>query len=344
MIKKIPYNSVNINSGQSIRNAVRKINNTNKKFLIVTSEDNKLLGTVTDGDIRRAILKGVDLDNLVIKCMNKKPIYATEKTKNFYSLLKKTKSRLNFVPQVNKENKLISVIVYDEKDLEKTALIMAGGFGKRLGGLTKNIPKPLLKIGNEPILETIIKKLEESNYKKIYVSTHYLHNKIKKFLETRKSFANIEILRENKPLGTAGSISSVKNSNFDNLTVLNGDILTEVDLNALNQFHLDKGFDLTITVAHYSFKIPFGVVNLNNKFTFKSLSEKPTEKQFVLSGIYCLSKRVCKIVKKNYLDMPELINYAKALDYKIGVFPIYEYWNDIGTYESLNFEKNRKIK
>ena len=251
MIKKIPYNSVNINSGQSI-NAVRKINSTNKKFLIVTNEDNKLLGTVTDGDIRRAILKGVDLDNLVIKCMNKKPIYATEKNKKLYSLLKKTKSRLNFVPQVNKENKLISVIVYDEKDVEKTALIMAGRFGKRLG-LTKNIPKPLLKSGNEPILETIIKKLEDLIIKKYMFLLIICIIKIKKFLETRKSLANIEILRENKPLGTAGSISSVKNSNFDNLTVLNGDILTEVDLNALNQFHLDKGFDLTITVAHYSF-------------------------------------------------------------------------------------------
>ena len=343
MIKKIPYKLVNITSDKTIKDALRKINKTENKFLIVTSKDKKLLGTITDGDIRRAILKGVELDNLVVKCMNKKPVFANEKTKNFYTLLQKTDARLNFVPQVDKDKKLISVIINHEQDLDKTALIMAGGFGRRLGNLTKKIPKPLLKIGNKSILETIIQKLEASNYKRIYVSTHYLHEKISKFLDNRKSKAEIAIIHEKKPLGTAGSISSIKSSNFDTLTVLNGDVLTEVDLNALNQFHKDKKLDLTITVAQYSFKVPFGVVSLDKKFTFKSLSEKPIQKHFVLSGIYCLSRRARAIVKKSYLDMPDLINYAKALDYKIGVFPIYEYWNDVGTYESLHFEKSRRI-
>ena len=254
------------------------------------------------------------------------------------------KSINKFLPVVNKDNKVLEVLSMDLENSEKTALIMAGGFGKRLGNITKKTPKPLLKINSKPILQNILEKLETANYKKIYVATHYLHQRIEKFLKKRKSLANIEIIYEPKPQGTAGSINKIKNENFESLTVLNSDIISEISLDALNQFHIEKKYDLTLTVAYYSYTVPFGVVEFDKNYNFKSLDEKPLKKYFILSGIYCLSKKACDLATAKYLDMPELINQAKKLDYKIGIFPIYEYWNDIGTFKSLTMEKTRKKK
>ena len=341
MFKKISYSKVKIDAERSIRDAMILLNKINERFLIVLNEEKKLLGTVTDGDIRRAMLKNTDIDKQVIFCMNKKPIFTYENHKNKNSLFKKMKSTTRFLPIINKKKKILFILVDDKTEIEKAALILAGGFGTRLGKMTKNTPKPLLKIGKKPLLEIILQKLESAEYKNIYISTHYLHEKIKKFLIKRKSIANIKIIHESKALGTAGSISRIKDINLDFLTVINGDVISEINLNALNEFHLEKKFDLTLTVAEFSTKIPFGVVDLNNNFKFKSLKEKPIKKYFVLSGIYCLSKNICDLVSEGYIDMPELIDYAKKLGFKVGVFPIYEYWNDIGTPKSLIKEIKR---
>ena len=343
MFKKISYSKVKINVERSIRDAMILLNKINERFLIVLNKEKKLLGTITDGDIRRAMLKNIDIDKQVTFCMNKKPIFAYENEKNINSLFKKMKSTTRFLPIINKKKNILSILVDDKTDIEKAALILAGGFGTRLGKITKNTPKPLLKIGKKPLLEIILQKLESAEYKNIYISTHYLHEKIKNFLIKRKSIANIKIIHESKALGTAGSISRIKDINLDFLTVINGDVISEINLNALNEFHLEKKFDLTLTVAEFSTKIPFGVVDLSNNFKFKSLKEKPIKKYFVLSGIYCLSKNICDLVSEGYIDMPELIDYAKKLGFKVGVFPIYEYWNDIGTPKSL-IEEIKRIK
>ena len=344
MYKKISHKLVKIDSDKTIRDAMEALNSIEERFLLVMTKDKKLLGTVTDGDIRRAMLKGIGISNKVGLCMNKKPITSNKEGKNLNFLFSKMKSTFKFLPIINNEKKVLSILLEDRKKVERTALILAGGFGKRLGSITKKTPKPLLKIDSKPILEIILKKLEVANYKKIYVATHYLHQRIEKFLKSRESLADIDIIYEPKPLGTAGSISEIKNKNFNDLTVLNGDIVSEINLDALNQFHLEKKYDLTLTVAHYSYTIPFGVVEFDKNFKYKSLSEKPLKKHFILSGIYCLSKKACKLATKNYLDMPNLIDHANKLGYKIGIFPIYEYWNDIGTSKSLTFEKNRLKK
>lgn len=341
MLKKIPYNIVKIDFNKTIRDAMEILNGIENRFLLVMTKDKKLLGTITDGDIRRAVLKGLDINKKVGLCMNKNPITSYTTKKDINNIFNKMKSTIKFLPIINKENKVLSILIEDTKKIERTALIMAGGFGRRLGNITKNMPKPLLKVGDTPILEKTLQKLEASNYKIIYVSTHYLHEKVKSFLDSRDSEANINIVHEVEPLGTAGSISKIKNENFETLTILNGDIVSEINLDALNQFHTEKQYDLTLTVAHYSYSIPFGVIEFDKNYKYKSLSEKPRKKHFVLSGIYCLSKSVCKLATKEYLDMPQLIDQANKLGYKIGIFPIYEYWNDVGTPKDLNFEKNR---
>lgn len=344
MYKEINYNSIKIKECKTIRNAMIILNKNEERFLLVINQENKFLGTITDGDIRRAIIKGISIDKSVKFCMNKKPVIAKESNKNYEKLFARMPSTIKFLPVIDKNKKIKTVLLDNIKEIERTALIMAGGFGKRLGNITKNTPKPLLKIKSKPILEIILQRLEAASYKNIYISTHYLHDRIEAFIKARKSKAEINLIYEPKPKGTAGSIFNLKEKKFKNLTVLNADIISEINLDALNQFHLEKKYDLTLTVAYYNYNIPFGVIDFDNNFKFKSLSEKPSKKYFILSGIYCLSKRVCDLTTEKYLDMPELINQANKLDYKIGVFPIYEYWNDVGTYKSLTMEKARKKK
>ena len=214
---------------------------------------------------------------------------------------------------------------------------MAGGFGKRLGNKTKLLPKPLLKVRKKPILEHILIKLEESKYSEIYISTHYLHNKIKDFLKKRKSTSNIKIFYEKSPLGTAGSISFLKQKDFKTITVINADIIFDVNLETLHNYHKENFNDITLTVAKYQYKIPYGVIHFDKRLQYKSLLEKPLKEEYILSGMYCLNKNICDLVDNKFTNMPDLISTAYKLGKKISIFPLHEYWNDIG--EPLTFKK-----
>jgi dTDP-glucose pyrophosphorylase len=331
-----------VNEKDSLLKVIKKINDSTFYFQLVV-KNNKLVGTVSDGDIRRAILFGINLNDKVSKCMNANPIVGNESSSiNFKNLIDTIPSTRKFLPVIDKKKNLKYLIVDEEVGYNKSALIMAGGFGKRLGEKTKKVPKPLLKVGTKPMLEIILKKLEKNKFDNIYISTHYLHKKIEKFLENRKSSSKVKLIYENKPLGTAGCIKSFSKIDFNFLTVINGDIVSDIDFNSLGSFHIEKNFDITITVAKYSYEIPFGVVNFASDMSFKSLIEKPIQSKFVLSGIYCLNKEICDLVGRKKIDMPELINQAYNLNKKIGIFPVYEYWRDIGNladFKLVNKEK-----
>ena len=166
-----------------------------------------------------------------------------------------------------------------------------------------------------------------------------MHSKINNFINKRQSTSNIKTLFEKKPLGTAGSISMLKKEKFNTLTVLNGDIISDINLEALENFHQEKDNDITISVAKFKYKVPFGVIKFDDKFNYISLEEKPDYSSFILSGIYCLNKSVCNIVTQEFHDMPDLLNLAHKSGFKIGIFPIYEYWNDIGTLKNSILRK-----
>ncbi len=319
-----------INEKDTILKVIKKIDESSFYFQLVV-KNNKLVGTVSDGDIRRAILFGLNLNDSVSKCMNANPIVGNiNSSTNFKNLMDTIPSIRKFLPIIDKKKNLRYLILDEEIIFNKSALIMAGGFGKRLGEKTKKIPKPLLKVGNKPMLEIILRKLEKSRYNNIYISTHYLHNKIEKFIEKRKSTSKIKVINESKPLGTAGCIKSLSKIDFNFLTVINGDIISDIDFNSLTSFHTEKNYDITVTVAKYSFQIPFGVIDFDSGMSFKKLTEKPMQSKFVLSGVYCLNKEVCDLVGKTKLDMPDLITHAYKSNKKIGIFPIYEYWRDVG--------------
>ena len=346
MNKLFKLEQVTIEKRHTIRQTMQKLDKSKYGFYIVLDEKKKIIGTVTDGDIRRSILKGLDINISIIFSMNKRPkILRIDNLNKYERIFNNLKGNNKFLPVINVKEKIEFVLIEGKKDINRTALIMAGGFGKRLGAKTKNLPKPLIKIGNNNILEKILSKLEKQNYKNIFISTYYLHKKINRYLEKRKNYANIEIIRESTPLGTAGSISFLKKVKFESLTVINADIVFDVHLDAFNNFHEEKKNDITIMVAKYKYQIPFGVIKYDKNFRFKSSVEKPIKEELVLSGIYCLSKSVCNLVEKKFTTMPELIETAEKLDRKISIFPIHEYWNDIGNPSSLKNEILReKIK
>ena len=272
-----------------IINAIQRLNEVDFRFQLIVDNEGKLIGTVTDGDIRRSIMKGHTVDSPITDCMNKSPSIGHVNAPNkHYKLFNKIPSLTKFLPVIDEIGILKFVLVKEYILGNKTALIMAGGFGKRLGHKTKNTPKPLLKIGNEPMLETLIKKLEESNFKKIYISTFYLYKKIQKHIENRNSKSDIELIIEDRPLGTAGCISLVPEEDRDLLMVINADVISDIDFESIALFHSEKLNDITITVAKYSQQLEFGIVDFDKNLQFKKVREKPILDHFILSGIYCL--------------------------------------------------------
>jgi len=330
-----------------IIDAMHRLNEGDFRFQLIINKKRELLGTLTDGDVRRAIIKGYTSESSITNCMNKSPkVGQVHLPNNHYRLFKEISSVLKFLPIVDKNSILDSVIVEKYINNKKTALIMAGGYGKRLGNITKNIPKPLLKIGKEPMLETLIKKLEKANFNKIYISTFYLHEKIEKFIKKKFSKSNIRIILEESPLGTAGSINLIPEEDRKMLMVINADVVTDIDFEAITLFHSEKLNDITITVAKYSNQIKFGVVDFDKNLNFKKLKEKPITDYFILSGIYCLNKNICDLVNNENLDMPTLIENAHKLGNKVGIFPIHEYWQDVGNkddFERVHKSINKKL-
>lgn len=342
-MKKITLSEeITVSQKDKIIDVIKKMTIGNYRFQIVV-DDQKLLGTISDGDIRRAILTGYDYNITVTKCMNKKPLVGyVHKSNEHKILLNSVGSIVKFLPVLDKKKNVKYVLIEEINITRKTALVMAGGYGKRLGVLTKNTPKPLLKVGSKPILELILKKLENYGYQKIYISTHYLSKKIESFIKKRKSKSAIFIIKEKQPLGTAGSIKLLPSDVSSPLTIINGDVLSDLNLDSLTSFHLEKGNSMTLCVASYEINIPFGVISFNKKHELTSLKEKPSLNKYILSGIYCIDKEIFDLITKNNIDMTELILKANKLGKKIGIFPIYENWRDIGSIKELHLA-NKKL-
>ena len=330
-----------ISEQDTILSVMKKINEGNFRFQIVI-KNKRLVGTITDGDIRRAILSKKNLNEKIETCMQKNPTVGyLGKEDTHKALLSTISGTVKYLPIID-NNKILKFVIIDEKKHnKKTALIMAGGMGSRLGRKTKNTPKPLLKVGKKPILEYLLEKLEHAQYEKVYISTHYLHKKIENYIKKRNSKIDIQILVEKEPLGTAGSINLIPKNKYDSLTVINGDLITGINLDALNSFHYDQENDITITVAKYEYNIPFGLVNFDKSQNMVNILEKPNKEEFVLSGIYCLNKNVCRLVKKKKIDMVTLIDAAHNLKKRIGVFPIHEYWKDVGNPNDFDMVNSR---
>lgn len=316
------------------RDALERLNATDHLFQLIVDHDGRLLGTLTDGDIRRAMLAGNTLDAPVSQCLHRDPLVGRvgEEAVN-QEKLRKIGSYKAFLPVVDAEGRVREVLVagVPPNATVETALVMAGGRGTRLGERTKDTPKPLLNVGDKPILEHVLKALEDAGVPEIFVSVHYLADQIDAFVNARVARARVRTIREGEQRGTIGALGQLPNPPRGAVLVVNGDVISGVDFNAMAAFHARHGYDATIGVARHEIDIPFGVIRHTPEGLFERIDEKPRIGHFVAGGIYLLSAEFAALVPADRpMDMPELLNEGRTLGLSIGLFPIHEYWRDIG--------------
>lgn len=336
MIKNI--NKYIVKEDATIVEVMRVIENGSAQIALVV-KDNKLLGTISDGDIRRNILKNGSLETIAKDLMRKNFKYIIEGENKFNALRKIKKEKINQIPVIDKKNNLIDLILindlseFNKKD--NTIVIMAGGKGLRLRPFTENCPKPMLKINDKPILEIILEQCIEQGFRKFNISVNYLKSQIIDYFNDGKDWeVSIDYLEEEVPLGTAGSLSLLPQQEHP-FIVINGDLLTKLNLNRILEFHNENNGDTTLGVRNYSEKFPFGIINVDG-IKLESFQEKPTFNHLVNAGLYVINPSILKLIKKGiYKDMPDLIMDAKDQGYCINVCPIHEFWLDIGKPELL---------
>lgn len=327
-------------SGSSIANAIDVIDRASAQIALVVDNKNALLGTVTDGDVRRAILRGEQVENAVesLMCRDFISLPTTATKKEALNLMRKVS--VNRIPVLDKHGKVVDLFLLEElmepKKIENPVLIMAGGQGKRLLPLTKNCPKPMLNVSGKPILEIILEQCIKTGFVNFFISVYYLKNQIKDYFgDGSKWGVNIEYIEEQGPLGTAGALSLLEPLPDQPILVLNGDVLTKVDFASLLRYFTEQKSDIVVCLREEITKIPYGVAELVGE-KIVSINEKPEIRHNVNAGVYLIGPEVLRLLPRNeYMDMPQLIHKAVECSHAVNAFPIHEYWLDIGQIEML---------
>ena len=330
----------------SILEVMKIIDESSKQIAIVIDENNKLLGTISDGDIRRALLRNIPLTESVKEIYFKTPTVASinDSREEIINICKVKK--IHQIPIVDSKGNLVGLEILDEliskeKKLNKV-ILMVGGLGTRLQPLTENIPKPMLEVGNKPILQTIVEKFAEYGYLDIVMCINYKSHVIKDYFGDGAEFGvNIEYVSEKDRMGTAGALSLLKDKPQESFFVMNGDLLTNVNFEHLHDFHTSNNSIGTMCVRDYHFQVPFGVVSIKDT-KILSIDEKPKHKFFVNAGIYMFDPEILEYIPKNeFYDMPTLFKKLIDKNKKVISFPLREYWLDVGRieeYEKANLE------
>lgn len=326
----------------SIREALEIIDKEALRVALVVLGCDTLVGMVTDGDVRRGILKGVELTDPVEKIMNSSPLSANASLSTAELKKLMQERQILSLPLVDDKGRLVGLkTLYDTLNVEKRdnpVFIMAGGFGTRLKPLTDHCPKPMLKVGGKPMLEILISNFINHGFYKFYISTHYLPEVIMDhFGDGSKFDIEITYVHEEQPLGTAGALSLLPDSlPKEPLIMINGDILTNVDFAKVLDFHTKQKSDATMCVRDYEIKVPFGVIE-GEGHEITEIVEKPTYRYFVNAGIYIISNDIIASLPNNeYLDMPTLFENKQSSGFKTLKFPIHEYWLDVGRHDDFN--------
>jgi len=332
----------------TIKEALRIIDRGAVKFAIVVDKEDKLLGTLTDGDIRRAILNEKSLDDTIEAIYFKEPTVVNVNDTKDEIINLCTSKKIYQIPVVDNEGRVVSIDLLDEllkpESHPNKVVLMVGGLGTRLRPLTDTTPKPMLPVGGKPILQTIVEKFVNYGFVNIVMCVGYKSNIIQDFFEDGSKFgANIEYILEDKRMGTAGALSLLSEAQRPNepFFVMNGDLLTNVNFEHLLEFHLANNSMATMCVREYDFQVPYGVVNME-KGKIQSIVEKPVHKFFVSAGIYMLNPETIDLIPADdFYDMPTLFEKLINMQENTISFPLREYWLDIGRldeYEKANLE------
>jgi NDP-sugar pyrophosphorylase family protein len=309
------------------------------RIVLVVDKENRLLGTITDGDIRRALMAGSAMSSLATSVMQKNPIAVNQGDSRRKALQIMREKDLLHLPVLDAQGVVVGLetvrdLLFKEQR-PNPVLLMAGGFGKRLYPLTREVPKPLLPVGEKPILQTILEQLAEGGFSQFFLAVHYRSEQVRAhFGDGSKWGVRIEYLEERQPLGTAGALSLLDQTMIDApLLMINGDLLTRLDFGQLVDFHGEHGGLATMCVREYDFQIPYGVVHGDGD-QVTDIIEKPVQKFFVNAGIYILEPELLGQCRPDEaIDMPDLLREVVNDGRKVSMFPIHEYWLDIGRME-----------
>lgn len=323
-----------IYKNSKILEAIDNLNKSGLKIVLIVNNQKKFVGVVNDGDIRRAFLKGHGINSLIKHCVNKKPFFV-KTILDLNSLSSRELNEFSPIPII-KNNKIYGLYVQNnnlnivKKKNNEHVVIMAGGFGKRLGVLTKKCPKALLKFNDKPLLQHILEFVKNNNFHNIQISVFFLKEMIKNFILKKKNFSlKVKFLEETQPMGTIGSIGFIKKIS-NNFIVLNCDVISDVNLNEMLKFHKKKKSILTIGVKNFQYKNPYGVI-ISKKNRFFSFKEKPEVNFTINTGIYIFNRKIISIINKfNLKNIEDLITILNEKAYKIFTYPIFENWHDLG--------------
>lgn len=339
--------SLFVKKDMTIRTAIERLDKVGKRILLVVEDDCYLIGVITDGDIRRWILKYGDVEDSLENIMSKSPkfLYLKERDKAI-SLMKKY--RIDAVPILDNKNRVVDLVffndMYDDdiNNEEISVVIMAGGEGTRLQPYTKIIPKMLIPIGDVPIIERIIDKFLDFKFKSFFISINYKKDIIKAYFNKELNYY-IEFLEEEKPLGTAGSLSLLKGKINNSFFLSNCDILVNANYSEMLKFHKSSKNKITVITALKNYEIPYGVFNLNKSGDIVSLNEKPNYEFWVNTGMYIMEPEIITYIRdEEFCHMNDVINRALECGEKVGMYPVTdEAWLDMGEFESMKNMINR---
>ena len=331
---------VNVNS--SLIDVLKKIDQTSStQTVFVLDDDNKLLGTITDGDIRRAFINGLTFDNPLIDFICKDFKYLEFNSKNFEKLKVLRERKLKAVPVLSNSGEIVRIIDFTlmKSLLPVDAVIMAGGLGTRLKPLTENIPKPLLKIGNKEIISYNFDRLFQYGIFNQYITVNYLANQIEDFCINYNDEINFRIIKEDQFLGTAGSLSLIDDFENDTILLMNSDLLTNINYEDFYRSFKENKADIMVASIPYDVSLPYAIFetnNINNKH-IKSFKEKPTYTHYANTGIYLMKKSVLRYIPKNeFFNATDLMNTVINNNGRLIHFPITGYWLDIGKHEDFD--------
>lgn len=330
-VKNKNFKKYIVSSNLNIKKAIIKLNETGLKIVCVINQEGKLLGTLSDGDIRRALLKNLNLDDPIQKIMNKKPKFInTDSSDDIINKLY-IKYKIEDIPLLDRNGKLVDIISKNSEKLNNLIYIIAGGRGKRMMPLTKSSPKPMLEYMGVPILERILLKVKSEGFNNVVISINYLGKKIQEYFNNGEGLGlNINYLKETKEMGTAGTMHKLIGLN-NNLPIIvsNADLFTNLKFKDLLDYHNFNNSELTVATKKHQYQNPFGVIQNKGKKIIK-ISEKPIYSFNINAGVYCINSKMLKYIGKNtYLDMPDLINKLIRQKKKISIFPLHENWKDL---------------
>lgn len=321
---------------------VRILDKASLQFVMVVDENDFLRGVVTDGDIRRAILCGTPMDAPVIDIMNHRPLTFLPTDSKAFIISRLHRSMLRQAPLVTEDGKVIGLYLLEDLLMQSrrdnAVILMVGGLGTRLRPLTNDCPKPLLKVGNKPILETILESFIEQGFYQFYFAVNYKAEMIEAYFGNGSRWdVEISYIHETKRMGTAGALSLLHQHFPSPVIVMNGDLLTKLDFSAMIDLHEAQEAKATMAVRKYAYQVPYGIVEYEGKQILR-ITEKPVHNYYVNAGIYVLSPEVVdSIDKEEFLDMPDIFSELIAKREKAVLYPIEDYWLDIGHPE--DFEK-----